>query len=464
MTTSYKVKFWSVRKRAGRAQPWEFRWVVGGKEHSESFLTKPLAENFKSDLMRAAREGGAFDVESGLPETMVKKVSWYDHCVSYADMKWPGFAGKSRQSMSEGLTAVTVALLGKKPGRPDGKQIRHALYSYAFNPVKRSEGVPEDVAAVLAWVAKASPVVDVLKDLGVVRRVLDALTVRLDGKAAAATTIYRKRSVFYNALGYAVELGLLASNPVDAIQWKAPKVAEAVDRRVVANPPQVETLLTGVWMQGGAGEHLVAFFGTLYWAGCRPAEALELKLAGCYLPEEDGEWGRLDFEMSSPRSGADWTDGRTARDSRGLKHRSRKDVRPVPLPPPGVRLLRWHIARFGVAADGRLFRTASGGYVTDGNYASVWRGARERALTPAQAASPLAARPYDLRHGCASLMLNAGVPATEVARRLGQGVAVLMKVYANCVDGQEEIANTAIMAALTGWSGSGTLDAGDSGS
>jgi len=34
-------------------------------------------------------------------------------------------------------------------------------------------------------------------------------------------------------------------------------------------------------------------------------------------------------------------------------------------------------------------------------------------------ASPLAGRPYDLRHAAVSLWLNAGVPATEVAERAG---------------------------------------------
>jgi hypothetical protein len=39
----------------------------------------------------------------------------------------------------------------------------------------------------------------------------------------------------------------------------------------------------------------------------------------------------------------------------------------------------------------------------------------------------LARRPYDLRHAAVTLWLAAGVPATEVARRAGHGVAVLLK-------------------------------------
>jgi integrase len=78
----------------------------------------------------------------------------------------------------------------------------------------------------------------------------------------------------------------------------------------------------------------------------------------------------------------------------------------------------------------------------------VWRAARTAALTPAQQASPLARRPHDLRHAAVSLWLDAGVPATEVSRRAGHSVAVLLKIYAHCIDGQASAANTRIDASL----------------
>lgn len=40
------------------------------------------------------------------------------------------------------------------------------------------------------------------------------------------------------------------------------------------------------------------------------------------------------------------------------------------------------------------------------------------------------------------------MPATEVAARAGHTVAVLLKVYAKCVDGQTSIVNARIEAAL----------------
>jgi hypothetical protein len=41
------------------------------------------------------------------------------------------------------------------------------------------------------------------------------------------------------------------------------------------------------------------------------------------------------------------------------------------------------------------------------------------------------------------------VPATDVARRAGHGVAVLLKIYAHCIDGQADAANQRITDALS---------------
>jgi len=66
----------------------------------------------------------------------------------------------------------------------------------------------------------------------------------------------------------------------------------------------------------------------------------------------------------------------------------------------------------------------------------------------AQYRSPLAKRPYDLRHACVSLQLNAGVPATQVAEWAGHGVQVLLRVFAKCIEGQDEAARRHIEGAL----------------
>jgi integrase len=149
--------------------------------------------------------------------------------------------------------------------------------------------------------------------------------------------------------------------------------------------------------------------------------------------------------------GQDWGDDSGAiREDRELKHRAKTATRPVPTPPTLVRALRWHIAAHGHAPDGRLFVTQGYGHgsVSKETYARVWREARKIALTPAQQRSPLGKVPYQLRHAAVSLWLNAGVPATQVAEWAGHSVHVLLKVYAKCIEGQDEAARRRIEEAL----------------
>jgi len=189
-----------------------------------------------------------------------------------------------------------------------------------------------------------------------------------------------------------------------------------------------------------------AFFGCLYYAALRPSEAVALREPDLVLP--DSGWGRIDLASSAPRAGTWWTDDGASRQERGLKHRPAGETRSIPIPPVLVELLRNHLKRFGTATDGRVFSTARGGPLNDTGYGEVWERARRAALSPAQQASSLARRPYDLRHAAVSLWLNSGVPATEVARRAGHGLAVLLRVYANCIDGQAAAANQRIASAL----------------
>ena len=124
-------------------------------------------------------------------------------------------------------------------------------------------------------------------------------------------------------------------------------------------------------------------------------------------------------------------------------------MRHGPSPSPRtVKLLRAHIKRYGTTPDGRIFQTTQGGILQDSAYGAVWTEARKQALTPDQYRSPLGRRPYDLRHAAVSLWLNSGVSATEVARRAGHGVAILLTIYAHCIDGQSDAANKRITDAL----------------
>jgi nitric oxide reductase NorQ protein len=61
--------------------------------------------------------------------------------------------------------------------------------------------------------------------------------------------------------------------------------------------------------------------------------------------------------------------------------------------------------------------------------------------------APFAAGPPPIRPAV-SLWLSSGMPAVEVARRVGCGVGVMLKIYAHCIDGQADAANQRIADAL----------------
>lgn len=329
--------------------------------------------------------------------------------------------------------------------------MRRALIGWAFNPSRRSTERPKEIASALSWLEKNSLPLSAFNDPKerpvITRAALDACSRKMDGSPAAATTARRKRAVLYNAFGHAVELGRIAANPVDTVQWKLKYVAEEVDRRVVASTPQVRQLLIAVTYAGRTvGDRLMAFFALLYFGALRPSEALALRAQDCELPATG--WGRLLLEESRPEVGKAWTDDGERTEQRSLKWRATKEVRPVPIPPELVRILRQHIERFGTAADGRLFRTATSGDYSRSAYYRAWETARGYGLPPEVAASPVAGRPYDLRHAGVTLWLNSGMPAPEVARRAGHGVDVLLRIYAGCIDGAESTVNRGVDAAL----------------
>ncbi len=114
----------------------------------------------------------------------------------------------------------------------------------------------------------------------------------------------------------------------------------------------------------------------MYFAALRPGEVKALRKDGCYLPVSG--WGRLTLSRSRPQSNKRWTDSGEGFDDRGLKHRADDDTRSVPIPPELVMILREHIEEFGTAADGRLFRTATGGMIYD--HTATWAAGRTFAL------------------------------------------------------------------------------------
>lgn len=465
---TYNVRVYKTDVRKGKTvTSYHVRWKVGSKVWKETFRTDAQADSFRSSLLTAARNGEAFDVVSGRPTAWLRNdskadMSWYEFACAYVDMKWKDASAKYRKDIARALTAATPAMLTDAKGMPSAPCIRVALGRWGFN-AKQRDSAPEDVGQVLTWVARNSlPLSALGSDPALARRMLDAATTRLDGKNAAASTARRHRTILGNAMDYASELGVITVNPIRSLKWKPPKVSSEVDRRCVVNPRQAEALLEAVRGYRPSGPRLVAFFAVMYYAGLRPEEAVTLGEDNIALPDlqrndgneqsaepsDDDDWGELHFHSATPDVGSDWTDDGTSRERRQLKHRAEGDSRSVPTPPPLTRILRAHIGDFGTNADGRLFTGVRGGELPTITYRRAWTAARRAALTPAEQASPLARRPYDLRHACLSLWLNGGVPPTQVAQWAGHGLDVLLRIYAKCLVGQDELARRRIVEAL----------------
>jgi integrase len=444
---AFDVRIHAIRRRPDRRRPFEVRWHAAGRAWSRSFITRGLADSYRAELIRAARKGLNFSPGTGEPASWAAPeaatISWLEHAAAYAAMKWPLAAACTRAGIADALATITPALLTPGRGGPPAAVLRRALYGHAFNLARAGADPGPPAAVALGWASDHCLPLTAVADPAVTRRALEALALRLDGTRAAATTITRKRAVFHGCLGYAAELGLLEANPLDHITWRSPRSSCSADPRSAATPGEVQAILAEVTR---IRPELTAFFGCLYYAALRPAEAVALRADSCILPSRG--WGQLTLTGSLPRSARAWTGNGTPREPRGLKHRPDGAIRTVPIPPQLARLLRWHLHAFGCAEDGRLFRGARGGPLSESLYGRIWHQARAAAIPEDGTGTQPVRRPYDLRHAALSLWLASGAPPAEIAARAGHSVRVLLTIYAHGIPGCDQIASQHIDRAL----------------
>ena len=123
--------------------------------------------------------------------------------------------------MLEALGTVTAALVEGPAHRPDFADLYRVLVRYALPPSTRTEDRPPGrrqkscdgwrLPRCRSWPWRMKTLAE---------RALSAIALRLDGKAAAATVIRRKRAVFYNVLDMAAsgKGRKLARNPLDTMR------------------------------------------------------------------------------------------------------------------------------------------------------------------------------------------------------------------------------------------------------
>jgi hypothetical protein len=67
----FDVRIHSMRRRRDRRRQFEIRWHAAGRDRSKSFITRGLADSYRAELVRAARQGREFDAATGEPASWI---------------------------------------------------------------------------------------------------------------------------------------------------------------------------------------------------------------------------------------------------------------------------------------------------------------------------------------------------------------------------------------------------------
>ncbi|MEU3655927.1 hypothetical protein AB0E67_24560 [Streptomyces sp. NPDC032161] len=123
----------------------------------------------------------------------------------------PDLAGQcvpaADRTLADAFVTITPALvrLGATCSEPWAR--RRAPYSWAFDKNAWNREPAEERRHVLDWMKRNSLPGSAPTEADVLRRALDAMCRKLDGKAAAAKTARRKRAAFNDSLNTTVEKG-----------------------------------------------------------------------------------------------------------------------------------------------------------------------------------------------------------------------------------------------------------------
>lgn len=484
MKTSYDVRIWktAVYKGANKTT-YTVRWSVAGQEKRSRppYATTALADSFRSELVTAQRNGEPFEIDSGLPLSMLRKrlkdTTSYEAVTSYIDMKWKHASASYRRDIARTMMTAMVAMVTAHPVGFTAKELRKALMDWAFNKDHRANA-PGSVTAILAWVNQNCWPISDLSEEENAGKVLAALSEKLDGTIAAGTTIRRNRAIFHNFLEFVVrKKKLLPVNPIkemdtERVQGKA---VRPVDKRSLPNPTQARALLAAVRERKPSGERVHAFLAVMYFAALRPEEVVSLYVRDITWPESELQggsereesdtsewdetyWGEFSVSQPRPEVGKRWTDSGERHDHRRQpKGRDQGEVRNVPGYPELMAILRAYVTANGLKPGNRLFT----GVRSDELLSMVvvrraWDAARVKVLRPDLVNAPLAKKPYVLRHVRLTEQLNSGVPPAQVALWAGNSVQVLLATYVNCIAGQEADYKKRIVQAMRGQSSSGS--------
>ena len=212
------------------------------------------------------------------------------------------------------------------------------------------------------------------------------------------------------AMSDAVEEGLIGENPLK-------RMAKRI-RLPQGDPKEVPWLgreELRALIDSGRDDPLTPLWGLLAYSGLRPGEGLGLLWENCDL---EGGVIRVEWSLTPGKGSAEPTL------TRPKTHRSR---RTVPIPGEAVALLEAHRRRQEIERIVAGSKWVDRGFVFCGPMGEPLRhdGLARRLAKACKRAKVPVVSPYGLRHGHASLLLEAGVPLVSVSRRLGHSTISL---------------------------------------
>ena len=266
---------------------------------------------------------------------------------------------------------------------------------------------------------------------------------KLDGSPMSREVARRRRTTLNTVLRAACRRQLIDHNPMDQSEWKLPTRNVSVDISTVPTYRDVLEIVDHVAGFKTDGARYAALFAGVGIAGMRPSEAIAILAADLELPSNG--WGLAVLRGALTSPGTRYTSTGSVVEDKELKQRAPDATRDVPLAPDLVERLQSHVERWP-PVNGRVFTNTAGRRRPPPTTA---RFGCER-VPSSGPVSIGSERPtvYDLRHSAATMMLRAGVPPAEVARRLGHSVDILMRVYAGVFDDERQRSNELIDRAV----------------
>lgn len=223
---------------------------------------------------------------------------------------------------------------------------------------------------------------------------------------AGPVAVRHSMDLLGSVLEHAFVAGRIAENPVRRVK-KARR-----PRREEVRPLSPRTVEA---MRAALGQRDATLVSVLAYAGLRPGEALGLR------------WGDIREQTLLVQRAISL--GEEA-DTKTRQHRTVRLLAPL-----AADLCEWRVA-VGRPDDGELVFPGKDGLPwTQAAYQSWRRRAFRRA---AHAAGLTQARPYDLRHSFASLLLHEGRSVIYVARQLGHDARLTLTRYGHVIDELED--------------------------